>query len=137
VVARLLPLGEQVVNVPSKLSARMRVYAIGRGRKTNDTNAHSIALVGVRLAGLRSVAHVEALEMLRSLVDRRHLRVTRARRPESGAQKVSARLSRPSRQRLVRTYRRQARNVGVASRNRDGLGGIASGVCAMTEGSSR
>jgi transposase len=45
-VLRLLDAGETVVDVPSKLSARMRVYATGQGRKTDDTDAHSIALVG-------------------------------------------------------------------------------------------
>jgi transposase len=71
IVARLLPLGEQVLDVPTKLSARMRVFATGQGRKTDDTDAHSIALVGVRMGGLRSVVHDETLEMLRLLVDRR------------------------------------------------------------------
>jgi transposase len=71
VVARLLPIGEQVVDVPAKLSARMRIFATGQGRKTDDTDAHSIALVGVRMGGLRSVVHDQTLEMLRLLVDRR------------------------------------------------------------------
>ena len=52
-VLRLLGAGEQVVDVPAKLSARMRVYATGQGRKTDDTDAHSIALAGVRMRGLR------------------------------------------------------------------------------------
>jgi len=59
------------VDVPAKLSARMRVYATGQGRKTDDTDAHSIALVGVRMAGLRQVVNDETLEVLRLLVDRR------------------------------------------------------------------
>ena len=71
VVLRLLDAGEQVVDVPAKLSARMRVYATGQGRKTDDTDAHSIALVGVRMAGLRAVVNDESLEVLRLLVDRR------------------------------------------------------------------
>jgi len=71
VARRLLPLHETVVDVPAKLSARMRVYATGQGRKTDDTDAHSIALVGVRMAGLRTVKHDERLEILRLLVDRR------------------------------------------------------------------
>jgi transposase len=71
VVLRLLDAGEQVVDVPAKLSARMRVYATGQGRKTDDTDAHSIALVGVRMAGLRQVVNDETLEVLRLLVDRR------------------------------------------------------------------
>jgi len=71
VAQRLLPLQVTVVDVPAKLSARMRVYATGQGRKTDDTDAHSIALVGVRMAGLRTVKHDERLEILRLLVDRR------------------------------------------------------------------
>jgi transposase len=70
-VLRLLDAGEAVVDVPAKLSARMRVYATGQGRKTDDTDAHSIALVGVRMAGLRQVVNDETLEVLRLLVDRR------------------------------------------------------------------
>lgn len=49
VAQRLLAVGEQVVDVPAKLSARMRMFATGQGRKTDDTDAHSIALVGVRI----------------------------------------------------------------------------------------
>jgi transposase len=71
IVLRLLERGEQVVDVPAKLSARMRVYATGQGRKTDDTDAHSIALVGVRMNGLREVVDDQALEVLRLLVDRR------------------------------------------------------------------
>jgi transposase len=71
IVLRLLDRGEQVVDVPAKLSARMRVYATGQGRKTDDTDAHSIALVGVRMGGLRQVVNDQVLEVLRLLVDRR------------------------------------------------------------------
>lgn len=71
VAQRLIPEGQVVVDVPAKLSARMRVYATGQGRKTDDTDAHSIALVGVRMAALRAVVHDEQLEILRLLVDRR------------------------------------------------------------------
>ena len=70
-VLRLLDAGEQVVDVPAKLSARMRVYATGQGRKTDDTDAHSIALVGVRMTGLREVVNDQTLEVLRLLADRR------------------------------------------------------------------
>ena len=41
--------------MPPKLSARLRVFATGQGRKTDADDAHSIALVGVRMAGLRPV----------------------------------------------------------------------------------
>ncbi len=52
---RLLADGEQVVDVPPKLSARMRVFATGQGRKTDAADAHSVALVGTRMSGLRPV----------------------------------------------------------------------------------
>lgn len=68
---RLIADGEQVVDVPPKLSARMRVFATGQGRKTDATDAHSVALVGTRMAGLRPVANDEQLAVLRLLVDRR------------------------------------------------------------------
>ncbi|MFG2109764.1 IS110 family transposase [Micromonospora chersina] len=68
---RLLADGEQVVDVPPKLSARARVFATGQGRKTDATDAHSIALVGTRMAGLRPVVNDEQLALLRILVDRR------------------------------------------------------------------
>ncbi len=71
VAQRLVAKGEPVVDVPAKLSARVRVFVTGQGRKTDDTDAHSIALVGVRMSGLRSVVDDEKLELLRLLVDRR------------------------------------------------------------------
>ena len=68
---RLLCDGEQVVDVPPKLSARARIFATGQGRKTDETDAHSIALVGTRMSGLRPVVDNEQLTVLRILVDRR------------------------------------------------------------------
>ena len=70
-VLRLPSAGESVIDVPAKLSARMRVYATGQGRKTDDTDAHSIALAGVRMTGLRHVVSDESLEVLRLLAGRR------------------------------------------------------------------
>ena len=61
VARRLVMAGETVVDVPPKLSARARVFATGQGRKTDATDAHSIALVGVRMAGLRPVANNDQL----------------------------------------------------------------------------
>ena len=55
IAVRLLADGEEVVDVPPKLSARARVFATGQGRKTDATDAHSVALVGTRMAGLRPV----------------------------------------------------------------------------------
>ena len=48
VAMRLIADHEQVVDVPPKLSARTRVFATGQGRKTDATDAHSVALVGTR-----------------------------------------------------------------------------------------
>ena len=71
IAVRLLAAGEQVVDVPPKLSARTRVFATGQGRKTDATDAHSVALVGTRMAGLRPVVDDQQLAVLRVLVDRR------------------------------------------------------------------
>ncbi|WP_425309690.1 transposase [Ammonicoccus fulvus] len=46
IATRLATAGETVVDVPTKLSARVRVYATGNARKTDDTDAHAIALAG-------------------------------------------------------------------------------------------
>ena len=56
---RLLADGEDVVDVPPKLSARTRVFATGQGRKTDATDAHSVALVDTRMTGLRPVVNDE------------------------------------------------------------------------------
>ncbi|SIM50036.1 IS110 family transposase [Micromonospora cremea] len=47
------------------------MFATGQGRKTDATDAHSIALVGTRMAGLRPVVNDEQLALMRILVDRR------------------------------------------------------------------
>jgi transposase len=51
VAVRLLSEGEEVVDVPPKLSARTRVCATGQGRKTGTTDANSLGWVGTRMAG--------------------------------------------------------------------------------------
>ena len=71
VAIRLVADGEQVVDVPPKLSARARVFSTGQGRKTDATDAHSIALVGTRMAGLRPVVNDQQLAVLRVPADRR------------------------------------------------------------------
>jgi transposase len=71
VATRLLAQGQDVVDVPPKLSARARVFSTGQGRKTDATDAHCVALVGTRMSGLRPVVRDTDLEVLRMLVDRR------------------------------------------------------------------
>ncbi len=45
--------GEDVVDVPAKLAARVRLFDTGHNRKTDALDAHSIAVVAVRTDGLR------------------------------------------------------------------------------------
>ena len=71
VAMRLIADGQDVVDVPPKLSARARVFSTGQGRKTDATDAHSVALVGTRMAGLRPVVADDQLTVLRMLADRR------------------------------------------------------------------
>ncbi|GAB2771733.1 hypothetical protein GCM10027039_36310 [Terrabacter koreensis] len=68
---RLLADGERVVDVPAKLAARVRLFDTGHNRKTDALDAHSIAMVAVRTAGLRELAPDGELEALRMLADRR------------------------------------------------------------------
>jgi transposase len=68
---QLLAAGEHVVDVPPKLSARTRVFATGQGRKTDATDAHSVALAATRMPGLRPVVDDQQLAVLRILADRR------------------------------------------------------------------
>jgi transposase len=68
---RLLEAGEQVVDVPAKLAARVRLFDSGHNRKTDAHDAHSIAMVAVRTTGLRVLTLDPQLEALRMLVDRR------------------------------------------------------------------
>ena len=68
---RLVADGEAVIDVPAKLSARVRVFSTGQGRKTDATDAHSVAVAALRSPGLRTVAADDATVALRLLVDRR------------------------------------------------------------------
>ena len=67
----LLADGEQVVDVPPKLSARARLFDTGHNRKTDAHDAHAVAAVAVRTKGLRVLAYDGALESLRMVSDRR------------------------------------------------------------------
>ncbi len=68
---RLLEAGEHVVDVPAKLAARVRIFDTGHNRKTDARDAHSVAMVAVRTAGLRVLQSDGELEALRMLTDRR------------------------------------------------------------------
>ena len=68
---RLVETGERVVDVPAKLAARVRLFDTGHNRKTDALDAHSIAMVALRTAGLRVLTADGQLEALRMLADRR------------------------------------------------------------------
>src|SRR5215217_9610366 len=67
---RLLESGEQVVDVPAKLAARIRLFDTGHNRKTDALDAHSVAIVAVRTKTLRVLKIDGELEALRILADR-------------------------------------------------------------------
>jgi hypothetical protein len=52
---RLVHDGETVCGVPPKLSAQVRVFATGNGRKTDEAGAHPVALAALRAPGLVQV----------------------------------------------------------------------------------
>src|SRR5690349_17282683 len=71
IAQRLVADGETVIDVPAKLSARVRVFDTGQGRKTDPVDAHSVAVAGLRSPNLRVVTVDDATVALRLLVDRR------------------------------------------------------------------
>jgi transposase len=68
---RLVAEGETVFDVSTRRAALVRVFAGGNGRKTDDTDAESIALVGLRSTDLVEVRRDEITETLRLLSNRR------------------------------------------------------------------
>ncbi|MFD6358197.1 IS110 family RNA-guided transposase [Nocardia tengchongensis] len=68
---RLVHDGEVVIDVPAKLSAQVRVFATGNGRKTDPVDAHSVALAALHAPNLRRVTADPELIALGMLADRR------------------------------------------------------------------
>jgi transposase len=68
---RLVASGETVLDVSPRQSALVRALATNSGRKTDDTDAHAIALVGLRTEDLPMARRDAAAEMLRLLSGRR------------------------------------------------------------------
>ena len=68
---RLVHDGETVFDVPPKLSARVRVFATGNGRKTDPVDAHSVAVVALRTPDLVRVEVDPDLVVMGMLADRR------------------------------------------------------------------
>jgi len=68
---RLVHDGEAVSGVPPKLSAQVRVFATGNGRKTDEVDAHSVALAALHAPGLVRVQVEEDLVVMGMLAGRR------------------------------------------------------------------
>jgi transposase len=68
---RLVHDGETVLDVPAKLSAQVRVFATGNGRKTDPVDAHSVALAALHAPNLVRVHVDPELVVMSMLVDRR------------------------------------------------------------------
>lgn len=69
---RLLADGETVLDVPPKLATRARIFDTGHGRKNDPTDARTIAVVGLRTAGLRQVQPDGDAIALKLMSERRH-----------------------------------------------------------------
>ena len=63
--------GERVLNVPARLSARVRALGGSSGRKTDDADAYAVAVAGLRGRNLQVVEPDEARAVLKLLSDRR------------------------------------------------------------------
>lgn len=83
---RLAAEGETVLNVPAKLSARVRALGGGSGRKTDDTDAYAVAVAGLRSRGLELVQPDETILGLATPLPR-HLRFSWNRRLAGEADK--------------------------------------------------
>ena len=68
---RLVAEGEPVLDVPARLSARVRALGGGSGRKTDDADAFAVAVAGLRAKDLQPVHPAERVEILRILTTRR------------------------------------------------------------------
>jgi transposase len=68
---RLVHDGETVLDVPPKLSAQVRVFATGNGRKTDPVDAHSVAMAARHTPNLVRVEVDDDLVVMGMLADRR------------------------------------------------------------------
>lgn len=63
--------GERVLNVPARLSARVRALGGSSGRKTDDADAYAVAVAGLRGRNLQVVEPDHVRAVLKLLSDRR------------------------------------------------------------------
>ena len=114
---RLLADGEQVVDVPAKLSARARMLDTGHGRKTDADDAHSVAVAAVRAKELRTLALDPELEALRMLVDRREELAKQRTQTANRLQRLLAELTPGSAKKDITTAQAKAILAGVRPRD--------------------
>ena len=114
---RLLADGEQVVDVPAKLSARARMLDTGHGRKTDADDAHSVAVAAVRAKQLRTLALDPELEALRMLVDRREELAKQRTQTANRLQRLLAELTPGSAKKDITTAQAKAILAGVRPRD--------------------
>ena len=81
---RLVAEGEPVLDVPARLSARVRALGGGSGRKTDDADAFAVAVAGLRARELQVVRPDATTEILRD-----------ADHPPSGGRRAADRDSEP------------------------------------------
>jgi transposase len=67
---QLLNAGEQVLDVPAALAARVRVLGTGRSNKNDPNDAHSVAVAALRAPRLAWVARADHTGVLRLLAKR-------------------------------------------------------------------
>jgi len=67
---QLVARGEEVLDVPATLAARIRVLATGRSNKNDPNDAYSIAVAAFRAPSLRSVEAADHSQVLRLLAKR-------------------------------------------------------------------
>ena len=68
---RLVSDGEEVLDVPAKLAARVRVLSVGHGRKSDPDDAVSVAVAARNAVGLRQVGVEDQAVVLHLLTKRR------------------------------------------------------------------
>jgi transposase len=68
---RLVSDGEQVLDVPAKLAARVRVLSVGHGRKSDPHDAVSVAIAARSVSSLRRVGVEDQAVVLHLLTKRR------------------------------------------------------------------
>jgi len=69
--ARLADDGVDVVNVPAKLAARVRLLSTGHGRKNDDADALSVGIAALSATHLTTVTIDDAATALRAIVEHR------------------------------------------------------------------